>query len=139
MPRNPEWDRHYLHGEGWLEDWTVEDQQADRLSIRHMHDGSRIPYRYSARQVFVMTESGMDLHMAVTNTGESTMPFGIGWHPYFPMTPKTTLQTTTGRTEQEGWLPGEPISVPEDVDFTQQRPRNSTMRPAKIVASQSRC
>jgi aldose 1-epimerase len=120
---NTPWDRHYLHGEGWLDEWIVEDREADRLSIRHTHDASRIPYRYTARQRFTLTDAGMDFHMSVVNEGTAAMPFGIGWHPYFPMTAETTLETLTGRmwTEEEGWLPGEPRPVPEDLDFATPR------------------
>ncbi|MCB1448303.1 MAG: aldose 1-epimerase [Rhizobiaceae bacterium] len=116
---NTAWDRHYLHGEGWLDEWAVETCEADRLSIRHTHDASRIPYRYTARQRFVLTENGMDFHLSVVNEGATAMPFGIGWHPYFPMTPGTTLETSTGRmwTEEEGWLPGAPVPIPDDLDF----------------------
>ena len=30
-----------------------------------------------------LTSTGMTLHYTVTNTGNKTFPFGIGWHPYF--------------------------------------------------------
>jgi len=120
---NIDWDRHYLHGEGWLDDWTVEDSTGNRLSLTHVHDGSRIPYTYVARQDFVVTDSGMTLGLSVTNTGQRAMPFGLGWHPYFPMTPLTTLETGTGRmwTEEEGWLPGRPVALPEELDFSSPR------------------
>jgi aldose 1-epimerase len=116
---NTDWDRHYLHGEGWLDEWTVELRSADRLSLIHSHDGSRIPYAYTARQEFTLTDDGMTLRLSVTNRGARAMPFGIGWHPYLPMTPQTTLETVTGRmwTEEEGWLPGEPIALPDELDF----------------------
>lgn len=116
---NTEWDRHYLHGEGWLDDWTVESRSADSLSLTHSHDGSRIPYAYDARQDFALAADGMTLHLSVTNRGARAMPFGLGWHPYLPMTPQTTLETVAGRmwTEEEGWLPGEPIALPDELDF----------------------
>ncbi len=29
---------------------------------------------------------GLKLHMSVENTGEAALPFGLGWHPFFPLT-----------------------------------------------------
>jgi aldose 1-epimerase len=51
------------------------------------------------------------------------MPFGLGWHPYFPMTSKTTLLAPARKfwTEVEGWLPGERTTIPEDLDFSSPR------------------
>jgi aldose 1-epimerase len=125
---NMSWDAHYLHGEGWLDDWRVDSQAADRVGMTHAHDGSRIPYSYTARQDFVLTEFGMVLELSVTNTGPRAMPFGLGWHPYVPMTPQTTLEARTGRmwTEEEGWLPGEPVALPAELNFAQ--PQGLPMR-----------
>ncbi|MGE0282830.1 MAG: aldose 1-epimerase [Rhizobiaceae bacterium] len=120
---NTQWDPHYLHGEGWLADWTVVEQAAGRLVITHRHTGGSIPYAYVARQEFQLLSDGMELSLSVTNEDSHAMPFGIGWHPYFPMTPLTTLQTATGRmwTEEPGWLPGKPVPAPADLDFSQPR------------------
>jgi aldose 1-epimerase len=120
---NTNWDRHYLHGEGWRDEWLVEERTDDSLSLTHAHDASRIPYAYTSRQRFSLTDSGMELRLSVTNLGERPMPFGLGWHPYFPMTPQTTLHTRTGRmwTEEEGWLPGQPVALPEELDFSTPR------------------
>jgi len=120
---NTDWDRHYLHGEGWRDEWSVEEQTDDSLSMTHAHDASCMPYAYMSRQRFLLTDSGMELYLSVTNTGERPMPFGLGWHPYFPMTPLTTLQTQTGKmwTEEEGWLPGAPVALPPELDFSTPR------------------
>lgn len=121
---NTDWDAHYLHGEGWRSDWSVEEQSADTLSLSHRHDGSALPYHYLARQQIRLCPGGADFRMEVHNEGDRPMPFGIGWHPYFPMTPGTLLQTETGRmwTEEEGWLPGHPVTPPEDLDFRAPKP-----------------
>jgi len=121
---NTDWDKHYLHGEGWRSDWSVTDEAPEAITLTHEHDGSALPYVYSAMQRFSLREDGAEFLISVTNGGDAPMPFGLGWHPYFPMTPQTTLQTDTGRmwTEEAGWLPGQPISKPDDVDFSQPRP-----------------
>jgi len=120
---NTDWDPHYLHGEGWRSDWSVDDHTPDCLVMTHEHDGSAVPYAYSAVQRFRLRDGCAEFSISVTNRGEAAMPFGLGWHPYFPMTPQTTLETDTGRmwSEEEGWLPGAPIARPADVDFTMPR------------------
>jgi aldose 1-epimerase len=120
---NTDWDPHYLHGEGWRSEWTVADAGATRLVLEHRHDGAVLPYAYVARQSFALRDGGLDLSLAVTNEGTAPLPFGIGWHPYFPMTPGTLLETVTGRmwTEEPGWLPGAPVALPADVDFSAPR------------------
>jgi aldose 1-epimerase len=120
---NTDWDRHYVHGEGWRSEWSVTSRASDTLVLSHAHDGSALPYVYSAVQQFSLHDDGAAFSIFVTNQGDEPMPFGLGWHPYFPMTPLTTLQTETGRmwTELEGWLPGESVAKPREVDFTTPR------------------
>ena len=62
--------------------------------------------------------------LMVENCGEHAMPFGIGWHPYFPMTPNTTLLAPARKfwTEVEDWLPGEQTAIPENLDFSSPAP-----------------
>ncbi len=117
---NTAWDPHYLHGEGWLANWQVADQSPEAIMLRFEHtDGEGTPYRYEATQRFAMTDGGLHLTLSVTNRGKVALPFGLGWHPYFPMTPQTRLTAPAALhwTEVEGWLPGERAPIPEDIDF----------------------
>jgi aldose 1-epimerase len=113
-------DPHYLHGEGWRSDWTVTKHTANQLMLEHSHDGSSAPYEYNSEQSFRLLANGIELTLSVTNCGQRTMPYGIGWHPYFPLTPLTTLETRAGRmwSEEPGWLPGTPGPVPADLNFS---------------------
>lgn len=117
---NTAWDAHYLHGEGWQAPWEIDEQAADRLTLYFAHRGRNTPYVYEASQNFALTPDGLDMTLSVTNRGDTALPFGLGWHPYFPMTPKTTLFAPARKfwTEVEGWLPGEATEIPEDLDFS---------------------
>lgn len=117
---NTEWDAHYLHGEGWRSEWVITQVAADRVVMTHAHDGSALPYIYEAEQSIALTETSAEMAMSVTNRGDHPMPFGLGWHPYFPMTPATLLQTDTGRmwSEDDQWLPVAPGPVPAELDFS---------------------
>ncbi len=121
---NTGWDPHYLHGEGWQADWSVVEQDASSVLLSFEQPASEgTPYRYDATQRFALEDGALVLSLSVTNRGETALPFGLGWHPYFPMTPQTTLLAPSRKywTEVEGWLPGEAIDIPEDVDFSMPR------------------
>jgi aldose 1-epimerase len=120
---NTDWDRHYLHGDGWQGEWRIERQDARSVALAFDQTASATtPYSYSAIQCFTLQEDdALALSLSVTNTGEEALPFGLGWHPYFPMTPMTTLFAPARKywTEVADWLPGEATTIPGDVDFSE--------------------
>lgn len=117
---NTRWDPHYLHGDGWLAEWDILSQSVSgaRIGFRHRADGTS--YSYDAEQSFILTAGGLELHLRVENTGDEALPYGLGWHPFFPLTQRTTLLAKAERfwTETEGWLPGERADIPADLDFS---------------------
>jgi aldose 1-epimerase len=112
-------DRYRLHGDGWLSDWTVEAASAEAvtLSLRHPADASA-PWDYLARQTLALDGAGLRLTLSVENHG-APLPFGLGWHPYFPMTPETRLTAPASSLWLEGddHLPTEEVPLPADLDF----------------------
>ncbi|NLR98189.1 aldose 1-epimerase [Rhizobium sp. P38BS-XIX] len=121
---NTDWDRHYLHGEGWQSPWSVTSKSENILQLAFSHRGSGTPYSYDATQVFTLSETGLEMRLTVENKGSAALPFGLGWHPYFPLTPETTLTAPARKfwTEVEGWLPGEATAIPQDLDFSSPAP-----------------
>lgn len=112
-------DPHYLHGEGWLSTWGLVKQTPHSVEMRHTHDGSAVPYVYEAQQTVSIYRGVLTVSLKVTNTGVHKMPFGIGFHPFFPLTPDTHLQFTAGRMRDElpGFLSGGPVPRPQDLEF----------------------
>ncbi len=121
---NADWDKHYLHGEGWQADWSIINQTTASVDMSFTHSGGNTPYVYKASQRFAVDEAGLTMTLTVVNHGERAMPFGMGWHPYFPMTPRTTLLAPARKfwTEVEDWLPGEQTAIPEGLDFSSPAP-----------------
>ncbi len=78
---------HALHGDGWLNPWTVET--VDDASVEMIldwsgeTDGAGWPWPWRARQTVRLTEDGLEVALSVTNTGDAVMPVGLGLHPYF--------------------------------------------------------
>lgn len=114
----------HLHGESWLADWRLDDQSAGRLVMSHRYEGPRLPHRYHLRQTFNLTAQGLSLRFDLTNTGDCPLPFGFGWHPFFPLSPglRITTAATTFWTEGLGHLPQAAGPVPAELDFAQAAP-----------------
>ncbi len=114
---NQSWDRHYLHGDGWLTRWR--DGDATTLTMGREADATS-PYAYTAAIEFTVTEAALRVAMSVRNEGERVLPFGLGLHPYFPLTPETTLRAPASSffTEEAEFMPGDRTAVPGTLDFT---------------------
>jgi aldose 1-epimerase len=115
-----------IHGDGWLQAWSVAQQSA--ASLKLMLESNRFdddPYRYRSTENFTLLPNGLQIDLTVTNTGDRTLPFGLGLHPYFMRNAQTLLQATA-----EGvWLSGDdPIPteyttrLPPTWDYNQPAP-----------------
>ncbi len=114
----------HLHGNGWLETWSVEEQSTRHLVLQSVGTGQNLPHHYIARQSFALSEAGLEVSLHLRNTDRIPMPFGLGWHPFFPLTEDTLLCTRTGRFWQEGpdYLPQSVAPLPPDLTFDRPRP-----------------
>ncbi|MDQ0322328.1 aldose 1-epimerase [Pararhizobium capsulatum DSM 1112] len=114
-----------LHGDGWLAEWEVIAQtgsQAVLLYVRRAEPPS--PYSYEAIQTVRLDDDGVALSLSVTNKSDAALPYGLGFHPFFPRTPRTRLKAQAERywTERAGHLPDMPVAVPAGLDFTTSKP-----------------
>ena len=120
---NMDWDEHYLHGDGWTSEWRVAERTRSRARVVMRHAAAGTPYSYEAAQTFALDASTLELRLEVVNRGAAALPFGLGWHPYFPLTAGTTLRAPASAVWLEGadWLPTERVAVPADLDFAAAR------------------
>ena len=104
-----------IHGDGWLQPWTLSQPASDTLVMNlesHHFEGN--PYDYQATQTFQLLEGGLDQSVSVTHLGESSLPYGLGLHPWFPRTPQTRLHAAV----QGVWLSGaDPLPTAHTTDF----------------------
>jgi aldose 1-epimerase len=82
-----------LHGQGWLSAWTIEHHESDNAVLSFRHDTGEWPWAYDARQEFSLDSHGLSLRLSCANRSEGPMPCGLGFHPYFPCSPETRLDT----------------------------------------------
>ena len=116
-PNRPN-ERHPIHGHGFQAPWAVLDLAPAAATLEHRHTPDAWPWAYRAVQRFRLTPTGLELELAVTNEGDAAMPAGLGWHPYFPRTPETTLTahvTEIWLTDAE-ILPTARVAPPPDRD-----------------------
>jgi len=96
---------HAIHGVGWQCAWTVAaSTDADaRLVLEHDtagEDARAWPWPFHATQTFSLvadaSSATLVVRLAIENTGEEPFPFGLGFHPFFPKPPDTTLGFDAG-------------------------------------------
>ena len=116
---------HAIHGFGWQRAWQVATRTVDSVSLRlqHMPDADW-PFACEARQVVRLTPNALQLELSVRNDDTRVMPAGLGFHPFFPLTPETHLQSNwKGMWKMSAdSLPTELGPVSPEADFSQLRP-----------------
>ncbi len=82
---------HAIHGHGFQCAWEVDELADARAVLSFTHAADAWPWRYSAAMSVEI--EGMDLCIAITltNHGQSSMPYGMGLHPYLPLTDTTVV------------------------------------------------
>ncbi len=100
-----------LHGDGWLNEWSVERSDASSAVLSYRHQPGEWPWAYSARQEFWLNGGVFDVGLSCRNDSDELMPCGLGQHPYFDCGPGTRLLTgvTSAWTIDENVLPVEKV------------------------------
>ncbi len=111
---------HAMHGLAHARAWAVEQLTASSivLGLRHVPDVDSWPWAFTATQTLVLTAEGLDAVMTLRNDGDSDMPAGGGFHPYFVRTAGMHVQfdaATMWPTDAgEVAIRSEPITARED-------------------------
>jgi aldose 1-epimerase len=91
LPLNRPPERHSIHGLGWSMAWRPLDVREREATLEFRHDAGSWPWAFRATQHVELEPSSLTVALALTNESDSAMPAGLGWHPYFPRTPRTKL------------------------------------------------
>jgi len=115
LPPNVAGELHPMHGHAWQVGWQVVEVGPTTAILEYEHTSDSWPWEYRARQVFTLHDMSLHVTAEITNTGLDVMPYGIGWHPFFPATPHASV-----RSQVKGmWaldtevLPGTIVEVPK--------------------------
>ena len=91
LPLNRPPERHAIHGQGWQAAWTPREVSTTTALLEFRHVPGAWPWAYRATQRFVLSSTDLTVELALENESDAPMPAGLGWHPYFLRTPRTTL------------------------------------------------
>ncbi len=96
-----------LHGPAHRLAWTVAHRtgHSARLTLDHACSADW-PFACRATQDVTLGPDRLDVAMRIENTGAVTMPYDLGWHPYFPKAAR--FGTDAKRHWPQGAIPGVP-------------------------------
>lgn len=124
-------EKHAIHGALRKCPWQILEQNSHSITcIFETANAPAInwPWPIKARLRYSLDGPRLLSEMSLTNLADSSMPAGMGWHPYFVREidgaqPELTLPVTAVFPDATGdCLPdGEAIALPESLDFRQAR------------------
>ncbi|EYD76196.1 hypothetical protein Rumeso_02203 [Rubellimicrobium mesophilum DSM 19309] len=125
LPPNLEGEPLPIHGDAFQKPWDVVSA-TDRAIRLRLSDGRFGPYLYEAEVTYGLARRSLVATLALTSRSACPLPFGLGFHPWFPRTSATRLRfSATGCWPQDDrHLPAtaEPAPLPPDWDFSSPAP-----------------
>lgn len=79
-----------IHGDGFQRRWRLLARSGETVELEC--DGEIGPFRYRAWQVFTLGLEKLEIKLTVQNMSGQPLPFGVGFHPWFPRNAGTRLQ-----------------------------------------------
>lgn len=92
LPLNHPPEKHSLHGHGWQLPWSVLEQTKNSVTLQYHFNASDWPFSYTAQQIYTLEGAALKISLSLINTSNKVMPAGLGLHPYFSLTDKTTIK-----------------------------------------------
>lgn len=118
-------DPHPIHGDAWQRPWRIDAQDARAVQLV-LDPGGMGPWRYRAELDYRLDEASLSMELGVEHLGDADMPYGVGFHPWFPRAAGMSLRAgaTDVWLEDERYLPTErvPLVSCPDWDFRAGRP-----------------
>lgn len=78
--------QHAIHGDVRKRPWTIIEQSTSTLRCSFSsaeHEDINWPWPFAATALFALTENNLLMRLTLKNQGDTPMPAGFGWHPYF--------------------------------------------------------
>lgn len=83
---------HASHGFVRSHEFDISKQSNDRVKLsKRFYPQLGFPFIFDLSLTYSLDEFGLTVSATARNTGETAMPFGIGFHPYFASTDQDTL------------------------------------------------
>lgn len=91
LPKSPVDEQFFLHGDGWLKTWRVEKHDAQHIALT-LQSQHACGFDYQARLIYRLEEKRFIAELELTHQGGKPMVYGLGFHPFFHLTPATRVQ-----------------------------------------------
>ncbi len=78
--------QHAIHGDVRKRPWKIAEQSAEALRCTFSsveHTDVNWPWPFAAEALFALKDNSLHMRLTLTNQGDTPMPAGFGWHPYF--------------------------------------------------------
>ncbi|MDG4884072.1 aldose 1-epimerase [Mesorhizobium sp. WSM4884] len=123
VPPNVPGEAFPIHGDGFQKPWRLA-RRTDTEAELVLEDGAIGPYRYAASVGYALRDGSLEAKLTVENRAGMRLPYGLGFHPWFPRGDTTLLQATARRVwlEDERHLPVGVVPVSERPDWDFERP-----------------
>ena len=119
---------HAIHGFGWQRAWRVAKRGSDAVEL-HLQHATDVdwPFACEATQLLRLAANALTMRLSVKNTDSRAMPVGLGFHPFFPLSPETHLQADwKGMWKMDAdSLPTDLVTIPPEADYSQLRPASN--------------
>lgn len=111
---------HAMHGHGWQAEWQVTERDAASCALSFQHEPAPDwPWRYQAQQSIAVAGDALHLTLAVENLASTSMPCGLGFHPFLPAAGVARLRFEAAHVwdGNAGAFPRERVDIPAPLDF----------------------
>lgn len=119
VPANLDGEPFAIHGDGFQRAWRLADSAPDRARLTLA--GGLGPWAYDGSVTYLLAPDRLDCALTMTNRAVLALPFGGGFHPWFPRHPETRLGfRATGHWPQDArHLPATmaPVPAPPGLGF----------------------
>lgn len=120
LPGKPGDPEGFLHGDGWLLDWTAQQTTSEAITLQ-LRATQPCGFDYHAVITYRLKSRRFLARLVITHCGTEPMLYGAGFHPFFAKTPNTQLHFNASGYWPEGerhlpldWTP----ALPDALNFS---------------------